>query len=68
MLCRKNEMREDTKVVVDDTTIYEIDLNCYDCLSEQERRKYFPQVWRMGKPVWNMGRDEPGNSTRSRVE
>lgn len=45
-------MREDTKVVVDDTTIYEIDLNCYHCLSEQERRKYFPQVWRMGKPVW----------------
>lgn len=42
-------MREDTKVVVDDTTIYEIDLNCYDCLSEQERQEYFPNdVWGIG--------------------
>lgn len=39
-------MRENTKVVVDDTTIYEVDLNCYHCLSEQERHKYFPRsVW-----------------------
>lgn len=37
-------MREDTKVIIDDTTIYEVDLNCYHCLSEQERRKYFPQA------------------------
>lgn len=37
-------MREDTKVIIDDTTIYEVDLNCYHCLSEQERRKYFPQT------------------------
>lgn len=36
-------MREDTKVIIDDTTIYEVDLNCYHCLSEQERKKYFPQ-------------------------
>ena len=50
-------MQEDTKVVVDDTTIYEIDLNCYHCLSEQERQKYFPQTW-------NMGRDEPVQPTR----
>lgn len=60
----KNEMREDTKVVIDDTTIYEIDLNCYHCLSEQERRKYFPQVWSMGKPVWNRNGDEPDKPFR----
>ena len=36
-------MKEDTKVVVDDTTIYEVDLTCYRCLSEQERQKYFPR-------------------------
>lgn len=42
-------MREDTKVVVDDTTIYEIDLNCYHCLSEQERQAYFPRAaWEQG--------------------
>ena len=39
-------MKENTKVVVDDTTIYEVDLNCFHCLSEQERQKYFPRaVW-----------------------
>ena len=39
-------MEEDTRIVVDDTTIYEVDLNCYHCLSEQERQKYFPHaVW-----------------------
>lgn len=37
-------MKEDTKVIIDDTTIYEVDMNCYHCLSEQERRKYFPQA------------------------
>lgn len=46
-------MREDTKVVVDDTTIYEIDLNCYDCLSEQERRTYFPYA------AWMQGVENP---------
>lgn len=33
--------RENTRVVVDDTTIYEIDLSCYRCLSEEDRRRYF---------------------------
>ncbi len=37
-------MKENTKVVVDDTTIYEVDMNCYHCLSEQERHKYFPYI------------------------
>lgn len=37
-------MREDTKVIIDETTIYEVDLNCYHCLSEQDRRKYFSQA------------------------
>lgn len=31
----------DTRVVVDDTTIYEIDLTCYRCLSEREQGEYF---------------------------
>ncbi len=32
---------EDTRVIVDDTTIYEIDLSCYHCLSEWEKQQYF---------------------------
>lgn len=31
----------DTRLVIDDTTIYEIDMNCYQCLSEREKEKYF---------------------------
>ncbi len=31
----------DTMLVEDETTIYEIDLNCYRGLSEEEKRTYF---------------------------
>ncbi len=31
----------DTLLVEDETTIYEIDLNCYRGLSEEEKRTYF---------------------------
>lgn len=34
-------VRENTRVIVDDTTIYEIDLSCYHCLPESEKQKYF---------------------------
>lgn len=30
-----------TKVVVDDTTIYEVDMECYRCLTDRERELYF---------------------------
>lgn len=32
---------EQTRLVIDDTTIYEIDMECYQCLSEQDKEKYF---------------------------
>lgn len=32
------EERERTKVVVDETTIYEIDLDCYECLDEKKKK------------------------------
>ena len=38
-------MKERTKVIVDDTTIYEVDLACYESLTPEEKRKYFPQAW-----------------------
>ena len=38
-------MKERTKVIVDDTTIYEVDLACYESLTLEEKRKYFPQTW-----------------------
>lgn len=31
------EERERTKVVVDETTIYEIDLDCYECRDEKKK-------------------------------
>ena len=37
-------MKERTKVIVDDTTIYEVDLACYESLTPEEKRKYFPQA------------------------
>ena len=30
---------------MDDTTIYEVDLACYESLTPEEKRKYFPQTW-----------------------
>lgn len=30
-----------TKVVVDETTIYEVDMECYYCLTDRERELYF---------------------------
>lgn len=31
----------DTKVIVDDTTIYEVDMECYSCLTDREKELYF---------------------------
>ena len=39
-------MKKRTKVIVDDTTIYEVDLACYESLTPEEKRKYFPQAWK----------------------
>lgn len=30
-----------TRLVIDDTTIYEVDMECYQCLSERDKEKYF---------------------------
>ncbi|MBO5488105.1 MAG: hypothetical protein J5988_14480 [Eubacterium sp.] len=30
-----------TRVIVDETTIYEIDLACYRCLPEWQKQRYF---------------------------
>ena len=30
-----------TRVIVDETTIYEIDIACYRCLSERQKQRYF---------------------------
>ncbi len=45
-------------LVVDETTIYEIDMDCYRCLPEREREKYFgnrsgsyPYKWQES-PFW----------------
>ncbi len=48
-------MKEDTRIVVDDTTIYEVDLNCYHCLSEQEKKKFFPVTVRERENQHNAG-------------
>ena len=34
-------MEEKTKLIVDDTSIYEVDMECFSCLSEQERKRYY---------------------------
>ena len=31
----------ETRVVVDDTTIYEVDMDCYYCLTDRERELYY---------------------------
>ncbi len=31
----------ETRVVVDDTTIYEVDMECYYCLTDRERELYY---------------------------
>lgn len=43
-------MSEKTKLIVDDTTIYEVDLECFECLSEEERWRYYGNVYR---EKWN---------------
>lgn len=38
----------DTRVVVDDTTIYEIDMVCYRCLSDKEKKLYHDDIFPVG--------------------
>lgn len=38
-------MSERTKLIVDDTSIYEVDLDCFDCLSEEERWRYYGEMY-----------------------
>lgn len=40
-MSEKQETDGDTLLVVDDTTIYEIDLKCLQCLTEEEQAAYF---------------------------
>ncbi len=37
MSCEENN----TVVIVDDTTIYEVDLLCYECMSKEAKKKFF---------------------------
>lgn len=30
-----------SKLIVDDSTIYEVDLECFQCLTEEERWRYY---------------------------
>ena len=41
---RKGYYDPDTQIVTDDTTIYEIAPECYQCLSEAEKKKYFGDI------------------------
>lgn len=34
-------MEKKSRVIVDDTTIYEVDMECFHCLSEDERWQYY---------------------------
>ena len=38
-------MSERTKLIVDDTSIYEVDLDCFDCLSEEDRWRYYGEMY-----------------------
>lgn len=31
-------MTQDSELIIDDTTIYEIDLNCYECIKNKMRK------------------------------
>ena len=44
MTDRRGHYDPDTRIVTDDTTIYEIDPECYQCLSEAEKKKYFGDI------------------------
>ena len=35
-----------SKLIVDDSTIYEVDLECFHCLSEEERWRYYGDTLR----------------------
>ncbi|MCH5264723.1 MAG: hypothetical protein J1F02_02410 [Lachnospiraceae bacterium] len=41
-----------TRLVVEDTTIYEVDMECYQCLSEQEKEEYFGEGKEREAPVF----------------
>lgn len=38
---KEEQCDSNTRLVIDDTTIYEIDIECYQCLSEEDKEKYF---------------------------
>lgn len=38
--------KERTRLIVDDTTIYEVDMDCYSCLTEEERERYYSNTLR----------------------
>lgn len=40
-LTEKKGIREDPEVIIDDTTIYEIDLDCYECIQKRMRNKKY---------------------------
>lgn len=37
----KRRVDEDSEVIIDDTTIYEIDLNCYQCIQNRMKKKNY---------------------------
>ncbi len=36
---RTRQADSDTWLILDDTSVYEVDLECYRCLTEEERQK-----------------------------
>ena len=39
-------MQGKTRLIVDDTTIYEVDMECYSCMPEEERKQYYGNTLR----------------------
>ncbi len=42
---------DENGLVIEGNTIYEIDLSCYECLGEEERKRYFGEGHEVRKRV-----------------
>ncbi|MDR1700777.1 MAG: hypothetical protein LBR68_06260 [Lachnoclostridium sp.] len=53
----RTPLTKDKGVVIDGNTIYEIDMSCYECLSDEERERYFGEGYRSRnqKPCYKPG-------------
>lgn len=46
------EQWEEDGLIIEDNTIYEIDLNCYECLSEEEKDQYYKKRRKRPERTW----------------